>query len=300
MSAQAPEPGPDDKQTASSPAGGQSISSPAGGQAAPSSSGRPGFFWVPGSVGTGEVPLAGPVPASAFPAVGAVPGAGPARVLDQQALLDALAAGGFMDGREEDQDAVLADELAALEDGRMGPPLSDGQVAALAVEHMDPGPAMAGWLDAALREVASLDEHGLTGVAMAGQKLASWAQAAELAAVAQVASRAAAADKNIGAAPRWPSGAGMPGCDRPGEPGADDVGLRRGRVGGSGGHVVVAAAGDRRGAGGRADRSGTGLGGSSRPPACSPSRRHARSRRRSCPAPGRRPRRSCGSGCAAR
>ena len=226
MSSQAPEPGPDDKQAASSPGGqaisspggqaisspgggqaisspggGQAISSPGGGQAAPSPDGRPGFFWVPGSVGTGEVPLVGPVPASAFPAVGAVPGAGPARVLDQQALLDALAAGGFMDGREEDQDAVLADELTALEDGRMGPPLSDGQVAALAVEHMDPGPAMAGWLDAALREVASLDEYGLTGVAMAGQKLASWAQAAELAAVAQVASRAAAADKNIGVRP---------------------------------------------------------------------------------------------------
>ena len=83
----------------------------------------------------------------------------------------------------------------------MGDPLSAGQMAALAMEHMDPGPAMAGWLDAALREAASLDEHGLIAVAMAGQKLASWAQAAELAAVAQVASRAAAADKNIGVRP---------------------------------------------------------------------------------------------------
>ncbi len=188
MSAQAQESGPDDEQAASSREGGQGAFAPGG---------RRRFFWVPGSVGTGEVPLSGPVPASAFP-VDAVPGAGPARVLEQQALLDALAAGGFLDGREEDQDAVLADELAALEDGRMGPPLSDGQVAALAVEHMDPGPGMAGWLDAALREVDSLDEYGLTGMAMAGQRLASWAQAAELAAVAQVASRAAAADKNIG------------------------------------------------------------------------------------------------------
>jgi hypothetical protein len=191
MSAQAPEPGPDDEQAASAPEGGQ---------AAFSADGRRRFFWVPGSMGTGEVPLSGPVPASAFP-VDTVPGAGPARVLEQQALLDALAAGGFLDGREEDQDAELADELAALEDGRMGPPLSDGQVAALAVEHMDPGPGMAGWLDAALREVDSLDEYGLTGMAMAGRRLASWAQAAELAAVAQVASQAAAADKNIGVRP---------------------------------------------------------------------------------------------------
>ena len=90
------------------------------------------------------------------------------------------------------------DELAAVTGGRLGPRLSAGQVAALAVEHMNPGPAMAGWLDVAGAEADCLNEYGLTGVVAAGQKLASWAQAAELAAVAQVASRAAAADKNIG------------------------------------------------------------------------------------------------------
>ena len=57
---------------------------------------------------------------------------------------------------------------------------------------------VAGWLDVAGAEADCLNEFGLTGVVAAGQKLASWAQAAELAAVAQVASRAAAADKNIG------------------------------------------------------------------------------------------------------
>ena len=167
------------------------------GQAAPSADRQPRFTWVPGSVGAGPVALAGPVPASAFPVSGAVPGGGPA-LLDQQALLEALAAGGFMDGREEDQDEALADELAALEDGRMGEPLPAGQVAALAVEHMAPGPAMAGWLGAALREVASLDENSLVGVVISARQLTSWAQAAELAAVAQLTSRAAAADKNIG------------------------------------------------------------------------------------------------------
>jgi hypothetical protein len=149
-------------------------------------------------------------------------------VLDLQVLLDALAAGGFLAGPDEDPD-----ELAAVAGGRLGPRLSAGQVAALAVEHMDPGPAMAGWLDVAGAEADCLNEYGLTGVVAAGQKLASWAQAAELAAVAQVASRAAAADKNIG---------------------VGDDGLRRGRVGRSGSHVVVAAVGDGAGAGSREDQ----------------------------------------------
>jgi hypothetical protein len=161
LSAQAPEPDPDDEQAASSPGDGQAALSPGDGQLAP-------------------LPEGGQVAA----ADGA---------LDLQALLDALAAGGFLSGPDED-----ADELAAMEDGRMGAPMSAGQVAALAVEHMDPGPAMAGWLGVAAAEAADLNEYGLTGMAVAGQRLASWAQAAELAAVAQVASRTAAADKNIG------------------------------------------------------------------------------------------------------
>jgi Domain of unknown function (DUF222) len=200
MSAQAPEPGPDGEQAASGGHGTCEWAVPSSDDewAVPALNGRPRFFWVPGSVGAGPVALTGPVPASAFPVSSVAPGSGPARVLDEQALLDGLAAGGFLGGRAEDQDAALADELAGLEDGRMGEPLSAGQMAALAIEHMDPGPAMAGWLDAAVREAGTLDEYGLTAVVIAGQKLASWAQAAELAAVAQVASRAAAADKNIG------------------------------------------------------------------------------------------------------
>jgi hypothetical protein len=153
---------PDDERAASSPDGGQASLSPEGGQLPP-------------------LPEGGQVTAA---------GSGP---LDLQVLLDALAAGGFLSGPDEE-----ADELAAMEDGRMGPPMSAGRVAALAVEHMGPGPAMAGWLGLAAAEATDLDEYGLTGVAVAGQRLASWAQAAELTAVAQVASRTAAADKNIG------------------------------------------------------------------------------------------------------
>ena len=115
-------------------------------------------------------------------------------------MLEALAAGGFLDGDPRTQDAVLADELEAEQDGRMGPPLRLGQLAALAVEHMPPGPAMAGWLNAAAGSVQQLDEHGLGGVTIAARQLTSWAQALELAAVGQVTARAAAADPKIGLA----------------------------------------------------------------------------------------------------
>jgi hypothetical protein len=169
-----------------------------GDQAASSLKGQPRFTWVPGSVGAGPVPLIGPVPASAIPPGGEVPGGGRARVPDWQALLEALAAGGFLDGRDEDQDELLADELAAEEDGRLGPVMPTGQVAALAVEHMDPGPAMAGWLGEAAQAAGSLDENCLVGMAIAARQLVSWAQATELAAVAQLTSRAAAADRRVG------------------------------------------------------------------------------------------------------
>ena len=115
------------------------------------------------------------------------------RYLDWQALLDALAAGGLLDGDPDGQDAAG--------DGRVSAPLPAGQAGALAVEHMAPGPAQAGWLAAASAEARNLDEYGLAGVAIAARRLASWAQAAELATVAQLTARAAAADRRIGLAP---------------------------------------------------------------------------------------------------
>ena len=122
--------------------------------------------------------------------------------LDWQALLDALAAGGLLDGDPDDQDA------AAAEDGHINQPLPPGQAGALAVEHMAPGPVQAGWLAAAAAEATSLDEYGLAGVAIAARQLASWAPAAELSAVAQITARAAAADRRIGLRPT----AGRRGC----------------------------------------------------------------------------------------
>ena len=120
--------------------------------------------------------------------------------LDYQALLDGLAWGGYLSGRDEDQAAVVAEEADAVADGRMRP-ADPAWVAALAVEHMESGPALAGWLEVAAGGASRLDENALAALAIGARKLASRAQAAELAASAQITSRAAAADRRIGVAP---------------------------------------------------------------------------------------------------
>jgi hypothetical protein len=131
---------------------------------------------------------------------GAVPGDAPGDELDWQALLEALAAGGMLDGDlDDDLGAVPAEEYDAA-GGRTGSPLPLGQLAALAVEHMEPGPALAGWLDVAIASVATLDEYGAAGVAIAARRQTAHTQAAELAAVARITALAAAADPKIGVA----------------------------------------------------------------------------------------------------
>jgi hypothetical protein len=65
-------------------------------------------------------------------------------------------------------------------------------------EGLPPGPGLAGWLAAA--GPGELEDGALAGVAASFRRLASWAQAGELAAVAQIASRAAARDARIGVA----------------------------------------------------------------------------------------------------
>ena len=152
------------------------------------------FTWVPGSQMDGQE-LSGPVPPDALPGgqpAAAVPG------LDWQALLEALAASGMLNGDPEDQDAELAEELEAERDGRMGPSMDPAQLAALAVEYMEPGPALAGWLNVAAGGAASLNENGLTGLAIAARKQAAHVHGVELTAVAQITSRAAAADQRVG------------------------------------------------------------------------------------------------------
>jgi hypothetical protein len=66
-------------------------------------------------------------------------------------------------------------------------------------ERLAPGPDLAAWL--AMAPPAALEDRDLAAVAGSWRRVASWAQAQELAAVAQIASRAAARDKDIGTSP---------------------------------------------------------------------------------------------------
>src|ERR1700729_1410805 len=121
------------------------------------------------------------------------PGGGLPAALDYQALLEGLAWGGYLGGGPGDQDGV-GEGAAAAADGRMR--AADlAWVAAVAVEHMEPGPALAGWVEVAAGGAGRLDEGALAALAVGARKLESRAAAAGLAASAQITSRAAAADR---------------------------------------------------------------------------------------------------------
>jgi hypothetical protein len=151
------------------------------------------WTWVPGSADTGPVPACErPGPQPAGPSEDGLPAG-----LDYAALLDALAASGVLDTDPEDQDSEVADREAAEAEGRVTS-ADPARVAAEAVEHMDPGPAQAGWLEVAAAGADRLDEYGLAGVAIANRRAASRAQAAELATVARICAAAAQADPRIG------------------------------------------------------------------------------------------------------
>src|SRR5215469_9595984 len=66
-------------------------------------------------------------------------------------------------------------------------------VAGRLAESMSVGPDLAAWL--ALARAADLEDGALAGIAASFRRLASWAAAGELAAVAQIASRSARADR---------------------------------------------------------------------------------------------------------
>jgi hypothetical protein len=151
---------------------------------------RPRFVWAEGSADTGNAD-------TSFDRASRTPDSSG---LDGQMLLEALAAGGFLDGKPEDQDAIMAEEMDAFAHGRMSAPLPAGRMAAMAVEHMPPGPAQAQWLQAGAALADDLDENELAGVAIAARQLTSWAQATELTAVAKITALAAAADPKIGLA----------------------------------------------------------------------------------------------------
>ena len=94
-----------------------------------------------------------------------------------------------------DPDAELAEYLEAVEAGRSWEvPLA--AVAGRVAESVPAGAGLAGWLAAG--PVTGLEDGALAGVAASYRRLASWAQAGELAVVAELASRSAAADDRIG------------------------------------------------------------------------------------------------------
>jgi hypothetical protein len=90
-----------------------------------------------------------------------------------------------------DQDAVPD---AAAGGRRLAPEELAGRVA----EYLPVGPGLAGWLGSA--PAASLQDSALAGMAASWRRLASWAQAGELAVIAQIASRAASCDDKIAVA----------------------------------------------------------------------------------------------------
>jgi len=194
-----PEPGPGDEQ----PVGGapsQDAAPPRLGKldAGPEQEttqrwGGPGWAWVEGSADTGPVPEVG------RPGIhrDGLAGGGLSAGLDYQALLNGLAAAELVNTNPEYQAAEFDEWLAADRDGRLEP-ADPAQIAALAVEHMDPGAAQAGWLEVAAAGAGRLDENALNGLAIGARKQASRSTAVELTAVGQLAARTAAADAKIG------------------------------------------------------------------------------------------------------
>jgi Domain of unknown function (DUF222) len=103
---------------------------------------------------------------------------------------DDATAGGCAE--EEDQEAVLA---AMQADGRSRV-VPAAVVAGRIAECLPAGPGLAAWLARAQAE--EVEDGALAGVAASFRRMASWAQAGELAMVAQIASRAAAREEKIG------------------------------------------------------------------------------------------------------
>jgi Domain of unknown function (DUF222) len=93
---------------------------------------------------------------------------------------------------EEDQEALL-DAMLATERSREIPA---AVVAGRIAECLPAGPGLAAWL--ARAEAGELGDGALAGMAASFRRMASWAQAGELAMVAQIASRAAARDVKAG------------------------------------------------------------------------------------------------------
>jgi hypothetical protein len=95
-----------------------------------------------------------------------------------------------------DQEAFLA---ADAESPDRDDPASLVELTGVIAETVPPGPRLAGWLSGQDPEAAA--SRDLVGMAEGFRRVASWAQAGELALIAQVAARSAAADPRAGLAP---------------------------------------------------------------------------------------------------
>jgi hypothetical protein len=108
-------------------------------------------------------------------------------------------------GSLEDQEEIQAAEIEALDrdvpdaDGARADGARAGvDLAGLIAESLAAGPGLAAWLSQ--RDPATLSDRDLPGVAASFRRVASWAQAGELAAVAEIAARSAAKDERTGLA----------------------------------------------------------------------------------------------------
>jgi Domain of unknown function (DUF222) len=151
---------------------GADLPDPGAPSAGPSSEGSPAAAPADGSVPAAPAGSPAPAPGSAEEE------AEQEAILDDLAELDARAAA---EGREDGGRVPLA------------------AVAGRVAERLAPGPDLAAWLATARQ--AGLDDGDLAAVAGSWRRLASWAQARELAAVAQITSRAAARDENARTGP---------------------------------------------------------------------------------------------------
>jgi hypothetical protein len=99
------------------------------------------------------------------------------------------------DAAEDEQEALLAALVEAELAGRVRE-VPVAVVAGRVAEALPPGPDLAGWL--ATTTPKDLEGGALAGVAASFRRLAAWAQAGELAAVAELTARSAATDDKIG------------------------------------------------------------------------------------------------------
>src|SRR5450755_2124352 len=107
--------------------------------------------------------------------------------VDLAGMLAAI--GGVQAGDAGDEEAFLAEERAAEEAG----PGAGRDLTGVIADQLPAGPGLAGWLASA--DPAGLSDWDLPGVAAAYRRVASWAQAGELTAIAAIASRSAARDR---------------------------------------------------------------------------------------------------------